>query len=202
MNKISVCTVCMNRLEFLKETLPRNISQNSKYDNLEFVLLNYNSKDDLDDWVRKELYGYIESGILKYYKTTEPDFFRISHSKNMLCKLASGDIFCMIDADNYMGPDYVGWVNSIFLENGNNAVVTTIGEKFELPFQDVGGKIAFSRELFYKVRGYDEGLKGYGMDDIDLVCRLLKAGGPRIMIRNKEYLQFIGHSQFERIRNH
>lgn len=44
---ISFCTVCMNRTLHLKETLIKNIRDNSAYPNLEYVLLNYGSKDEM-----------------------------------------------------------------------------------------------------------------------------------------------------------
>ena len=52
MKKISFCTVCMNRLQYLMQTLPVNIAGNIDYPNLEFVVLNYNSKDDMENWIR------------------------------------------------------------------------------------------------------------------------------------------------------
>src|ERR1700748_3109986 len=100
MKKISICTVCMNRLMHLSETLPRNIRENMDYPNVEFVVLNYNSRDDMDNWIKYNMMDYIRSGILKYYKTTEPAYFDRSHSKNMALRLATGDILCMVDADN------------------------------------------------------------------------------------------------------
>src|SRR6187402_102950 len=99
-NRISFCTVCMNRIEHLKQTLPKNIEDNIAYGNLEFLLLDYNSKDGLEEWVESEMKEYIDKGILHYYKTTEPEYFHRSHSRNMIIKKATGDIVCNIDADN------------------------------------------------------------------------------------------------------
>ena len=44
---ISYCTVSMNRAEHVKKTLTQNI-QNNLNNNVEFLLLDYNSKDE---WV-------------------------------------------------------------------------------------------------------------------------------------------------------
>ena len=51
-NKISFCTVCMNRLHHLKMTLQKNISDNRDYSNLEFIILDYNSSDGLGEYIR------------------------------------------------------------------------------------------------------------------------------------------------------
>lgn len=200
MNKISICTVCMNRLHHLHQTLPVNIAKNEHYPDIEFVLLDYNSKDGLEDWVRSTLSRYIESGILKYYKTYEPAYFSMSHSKNLVSRLASGHIVCNVDADNYAGPDYAGWVNSFFADSEKNTVLTTIRKTY-VPNTDQGGKLCYSKALLNSVKGYDESLVGYGIDDVDFVNRLEKAGGKRHFIDQPQYLEYIGHSDEERMQN-
>ncbi len=200
MNKISICTVCMNRLHHLSQTLPVNIAENSSL-NLEFVVLNYNSKDDMDNWIKNNMSSHLESGLLRYYKTEEPEYFSIAHSKNMATKLATGDIICNIDADNFAGPDYVKWVGESFEATGPNTVITTI-RKDAIPYRDQGGKLCFSKALFQAVHGYDESLIGYGMDDVDFSNRLENAGGQRVFIEQEKYLRYIAHSFEERLSNH
>ena len=201
-HKISVCTVSMNRLHHVRETLPVNIKENLSYPNVEFILLDYNSSDSLEDWVRSSMKTYIESGILKYYRTLEPSYFQLSHSRNMVTSLSSGDILCMVDGDNYAGVDYAHWINSIFVQKGKNAVVSTFFREKGLLYADTGGKLSFHRDLLASVRGYDESFIDYGMEDRDLVLRLVKAGGIRVPLENTAYMRFIGHSAFERIKNY
>ena len=62
----------MNRLSHLKETLFENIEKNISYKNVEFILLDYNSTDGLEDWIKSNFKEYINKGILSYYKTSEP----------------------------------------------------------------------------------------------------------------------------------
>lgn len=191
----------MNRLVHLRETLPQNIENNKSYPHIEFVILDYNSQDGLEEWVRETLGEYIESGIVSYYKTYEPQYFNISHSKNMALKLAKGDIVCFVDADNYAGEEYVHWVNRAFTNTSMGSIVTTLGRD-SIPYRDVGGKLGCHRNLLYTVRGFDEGLVGYGVDDVDLVNRLENAGGTRIYIKDEKFLRFIGHSHLERLENY
>jgi glycosyl transferase family 7 (putative galactosyltransferase) len=199
--KISLCTICMNRLSHLCQTLPVNLAENSRNPDVEFVLLNYNSRDDLDNWVRNGLSSYISAGKLKYYKTSEPEFFHMAHSKNLALKLAQGDILGVIDADNFAGPDYAGWVLKQFDKHGPQTVTTTL-RKDRIPYRDQGGKICFTKEMFHTVNGFDERLIGYGMDDVDFVNRVEKAGGKRVFIEEERYLKFIGHSDLERVMNY
>lgn len=200
MKKISICTVCMNRLIHLSQTLPANINDNRDYPELEFVILNYNSKDGMHDWIKTNMMPHIESGLLKYYITTEPEYFQLSHSKNIAMKLATGDIVCMIDADNYAGPGYAAWINQVYMEHGDNTIVTTIRPTY-IPYRDQGGKFAVSRSLLLQSRGMDEKLEGYGVDDVDLLNRIEKLGGTRHYIEDQKFLRYISHSNIDRIRN-
>ena len=201
MYKISFCTVCMNRLVHLRETLLKNIQDNLDYPNLEFIVLDYNSKDGMENWGLANLSPYIESGLVKYYKTYDPKFFALSHSKNIALKLATGDILCMIDSDNFAGEHYAAWVNKVFTQNGMNTIITTL-RKDHIPFRDQGGKLCFSRELLHSVKGFDESLVGYGVEDVDLANRLEKAGGRRFFLEDDIYLKFIGHSTLDRLKNY
>lgn len=190
----------MNRLCHVRETLRANINENIDYPGIEFVLLDYNSSDGLAEWVRTDMMPYIEMGLLKYYRTTEPLYFSQSHSKNMLAQLATGDIFCLMDADNFAGLDYARWVNEAFQTNGPNTLVTTI-RKTHIPFRDQGGKLAISRDFFRAARGFDESFDGYGMEDVDLTHRLEAMGGQRVFIEKPRFLKCISHSHGNRIAN-
>jgi GT2 family glycosyltransferase len=201
MEKISLCTVCMNRLPHLAKTLPVNIAENSDYPNLEFVVLNYNSKDEMDDWMKTHMRKYISTGLVKYYRTTEPEFFRMAHSKNMCAKLATGDIICNMDADNYAGPGYANWVQKCFEEQGSDTLITTIRND-AIPYPDQAGKMCFSKDIFNAVNGYDESFLGYGMEDVDLINRLENAGAKRVFIEEEKYLRYIAHSDQERFAHH
>jgi GT2 family glycosyltransferase len=189
----------MNRLFHLRETLLSNIENNID-ENVEFVLLDYNSTDGLENWVRTKLAHYISNGIVKYVKTDEPECFRRSHSRNLAVNCASGEIIILNDADNYLGSNYISWVRNMFAEHGDEIVITTIS-RVMAPFRDQGGKISFLKSKFIKLGGFDESMIGYGFEDIDLVDRLESSGCSRIAINKSEFLQFINHSQLERISN-
>ena len=99
--KITFCTVCMGRLHHVEKTLIKNIKDNSEYPHLHFILLDYNSKDNLESWIKDQMGSYLQSGLLSYYKTTDPVFFHRSHARNMAFRLAEDGIICNIDADNF-----------------------------------------------------------------------------------------------------
>lgn len=167
--KISICTTCMNRLRDLLVTLPVNLFHNSSYPRVEFVLLNYNSRDSLDDWVKDYMMPYIEAGILVYVHTTEPRHYRMSHSRNVAFQVATGDIVTNVDADNFTGPGFADTINLLAELRPEKAA-------FAAQRTLMHGRIGFYKREWLALGGYDEDLIGYGWDDLNLLYRALTAG--------------------------
>ncbi len=192
--KVSLCTVCMNRSQHIKQTLEKNILDNETYGDTEFILIDYNSKDDLEEYVKSTLNKYIESKKLIYYKTKAPQYFNRSHSRNIAFKLATGDIICNVDADNFTGEGFAIFLNTAFTHN--KGYFFYANDRF-----DVIGRIAFTRESFYKVGGFDEKMVYYGFEDSDFIHRLVKSGLKPGLIKNKTYLGSLSHSNKDRMAN-
>lgn len=167
--KISICTNCMGRTYDLKRTYVKNIVDNLDYPNVEFVLLNYNSKDDMDEWVKRYLSVYIEDGIVNYYKTTEPEFYEMGHSRNVQSKLAQGDIINNVDADNYCGFGFADSINRLAELRPEKAVFAK-GKRM------MHGRYGMYKKEFLELGGYDEDLTGYGYDDHHLMNRSMASG--------------------------
>ena len=201
MLKISFCTVCMNRLQHLKQTLQANIDDNKDYENLEFVLLDYNSKDGLEDYILNNMADYIGSGKLIYYKTLSHQYFNRSHSRNVAFRLATGDVICNIDADNFTGKGFAAYVNNEF-NNGDNLFLSVFNGNDILKKADVFGRICVRRDDFHKVAGYDERMVNYGFEDYDLVNRLELAGLTKTPITgNADFFRVINHERNTRLEN-
>ena len=193
-NKISFCTVSMNRLYHLKETLVKNMEDNLNYPNIEFVLLDYNSKDNIKSWVEQDLQKYTDLGILKFYSTSEPQTFHRSHSRNVAMKLATGDIICNLDADNYLGKDFAYYINYHFSFQDDVFLTSGLSDGST-------GKVCVKKDDFLSVRGYDERLSGWGYEDDDLYGRLEQLGLKRSKFFQKEFVQFIEHEVEESFEN-
>ena len=169
--KISLCTTVMDRLSDLKQTLSQNIKDNSDYPNVEFVVLDYNSKkDDVGGWIKSEMMEHIDSGKLAYYRTTEPQYFDMSHSRNVAFLAASGDIVNNVDADAFTPPTeecgFVTYINKLANEQPEKAM-------FAKSRQLLRGRLGFFKKEFIELLGgYDEtNLKYYGNDDANLQNR-------------------------------
>lgn len=199
-NKLSFCTICMNRLHHLKQTLPQNMEDNKGYENLEYVVLDYNSKDGMEQWVKANFMEQIRSGRLVYYKNPYPEQFNMSHSKNMVSRLASGEIVCLVDADNYTGNRYARFVNNNFQINPNSFLTTVYKDKL-IHKIDTGGRVCFRKTDFMSIQGFDESMNNYGFDDIDFANRLEASGKKRVILKNHEFLNAIEHNDDARIMN-
>lgn len=189
----------MNRLEHLKKTLPINISHaSSDSKNIEFILLDYNSTDGLELWVKENNIQYIDNQTLKYFKTSQPQSYYRSHSRNMVFRLASGDILVNLDADNFIGKGFVEFILKNIVQSSFLAVDETISG---MNFKDALGRICVWREDFEKIRGYDERMAGYGFEDLDFKTRLEQIGLKLKPITNNRFLKSIRHDNSLRIEN-
>lgn len=172
--KISFCTTCMNRGDHLKATLVENVADNKDCDGLEFVVVDYNSKDGVEAWVRDTMGDHIRSGRVRFVAERRAPWFERTHAKNIAHLAATGDVLVNIDADNFTGPGYAAYVATVFSE-GHPVVLTT-----SWTVKDTTGKIGLTASLFRNLRGYDESLKGYGYEDVDLVQRAEFSGFRRV----------------------
>lgn len=193
--KISFCTVSMNRLHHLKKTLPKNIFDNLDYNNVEYVVLDYNSHDNLSEWICTEERKYLDMGILKYYKTTDPVVFNRSHSRNMCFRLATGDILCNIDADNFTGKGFAEYVNDKFQKEDDIFLTGNSSHR------DTIGRVCIKKDDFMQVNGYNECIQDYGFEDNELYKRLIVFGKRQVGIEEFTYLKAIQHDNYERIAN-
>jgi hypothetical protein len=199
----------MGRLHHLKKTLPYNLA-NNQYKNLEFVILDYNSSDGLEEWMRLNMMNHIESGRVSYYRTSEPKFWRIGHAKNLSSIVATGDIICNIDADNYI-KDFAEYVNenmnkptdilcarAIIIERKGDKIESFSVDRSPGPRFDACGRICVRKETFVEVGGYDEHFATYCNDDIFFKVKCVLAGC-NIKLINDDYLRhIIAHTNDDR----
>lgn len=186
----------MNRLSFLQQTLPKNIIDNNDYDNLEFVILNYNSKDDIDTWIQDNYSDLIKIGRLIYVKEFTATHFYPSHSRNVCARMTSGDIICNVDADNFTGEGFAAFLNKAFKHTSIAIGSDTHTKNHPSTF----GRIAIERREFVRLGGYDESFVGWGSEDGDLIRRCIKLNFNQIVIPS-QYLNYIEHNNHLRIEN-
>jgi len=165
--KISICTTCMGRVEDLKRTLPVNISDNSDYPEVEFVVVNYNSQDDMHEYMTSSaMLSHLLSGKVRYLRTRLPRFFSMSHSRNVAFMNATGDIVTNVDADNFTGKEFASYLNRLANIRPHRVI-------FAKGKRRINGRLGMFKNDFVSLGGYDEELIGYGGDDYSLLLRAM-----------------------------
>lgn len=187
LKKISVVTTCMNRLEDLQKTLPKNILDNIDYP-AEFLLLDYDSKDGLEQWIKSHMMHYIDSGKLVYYKALNQSYFNPNHSRNISFRLASGIVVTNVDADNYTNVGFLDKINQC----SHREKTLIVAESFLKPDSDrlfLRGRFALRKNEITELGGFDEELdEGYSHDDVNFVLRAILSGFTLCRFEDK-YLQ-------------
>lgn len=181
--KLAFATTCKGRVQHVKRTLPRNLADNPC---AKFILLNYNSNDDLLTYLQSHHAQDIESGRLVIYSYMESGPFRMAHAKNMAHRLAmreGADILCNLDADNLTGPGFAEYVERMFLQAGYDHAMFACPKMFMWARmvqgkmkRGVSGRIVMTSRAFLLAGGYDERFADWGPDDKDMNVRLARLG--------------------------
>ncbi len=197
----------MGRAHHLKETLPQNIRDNQVEEGLdiEFVVLNYNSQDDLHEWMTTDpkMSEHIRSGLVRYGHTADPDHFHMSHAKNMAHRMATGDVLCNLDADNFTGLDFARFLKANFEQDMDIVMNPSnrVSKLYEPDERGFFGRVVISRENFETLHGYDENFSGWGGEDTDFMQRAKGLGARHVRIDTSQYLSIIPHTNEERVHN-
>jgi hypothetical protein len=168
--KISLCVACSGQTSELKQTLLQNVSDNADYPNIEFVVLNYNSGDDMHFFMQtSKIKNLLRNGRVKYYITKNALVENLCHARNVAMKCASGHIIVNVNPNVFVGNGFAQMINALS----------------EVPCSKplfLSGKVArhgllgIKAKDFLEIGGYDEGLRGSAFCDQDLVLRCMNSG--------------------------
>lgn len=197
--RIAFATTCKNRTQYLRETLPRNLADNSQ---ALFVVLDYGSEDDLQSWITTELSAELESGRLVCYSYRDNPQFEMAHAKNLASRAAileGAEIVVNVDADNKTNTGFDRYLDRQFARHGENIFMSARMKKGVLP-RGINGRIAVTKEAFLASGGYDEAkFRTWGSDDKDFNLRLRHLGYQDVEIA-PFYLDGITHNNRVRFR--
>ena len=165
---ISYCCTCKGRLWQLTETLDINLRALAPDEDI--VLVDYNSPDNLRDWIWGRFEADIAAGRLTFFEVLEEAPWHASKAKNLAHRLAKGTYLFNLDADNFVLQD-------------DRRLIRSVAEKGLCVRQGTGeldngtpGRIGLPAKVFHAIGGYDEGLLGVLAQDYDLIVRLEAAG--------------------------
>lgn len=183
---LSFCVTCMNRLYQLEKTLAYNLNEIKNLAGVNICLVNYNSQDSLDKYIKNNFTSHIKSGKLRYFYTDQPETFHVSIAKNLAHRLGTGNILMNLDGDNYISEAHVEdliklfnkehniFVHGIFYPNWFRKLIRNEGHNGSY------GRIALQNNIFFDLNGYDEDLFPIGYEDNDLINRLKKCGYKKV----------------------
>jgi hypothetical protein len=190
--KISFFTACMNRSEHLKQTLLRNLDDNSDCDDLEYVVLNYNSRDDMEEWIKDNCSQHIQQGRLVYYREKSAQYY--SHlANNTAARLCSGEVICCILADIFTHRGFASYVAKKLRDKHRSFIRYN-------EISGAAGVICVRKRHFLELGGYDESFEGWGADDGNLAYRLI-AYGLELIPMDKQFCSHLKHSDELRVEN-
>jgi len=205
---IAFATTCKGRVQHIKRTLPRNLADNPS---AKFILLNYNSEDDLLEYVFKQHMREIEDGRLTVYSYLKPGPFRMAHAKNMAHRLAmreGADVIVNVDADNFTGPRFDNYVHYTFANAAYDCQMFNSQKIFLWARmiqgrmkRGVSGRIAMTSAAFLLAGGYDERYADWGPDDKDMTVRLKRLGFDGLEIDGR-FLDAINHKDALRFKEY
>jgi hypothetical protein len=196
--RVGFCITCKGRAQHLEETLPDNLRNNAR---ARFILVNYNSPDHLDEFIRREHTDDIEDGRLSVYRFTEPGPFRMAHAKNLTHRLAMMEgmnTLVNIDADNFAGYNFDQYVADQLV--GGEAFLWAHMRKGEMR-RGISGRIAVTAHAYLAAGGYDEVFSTWSPDDKDFNLRLRRLGFKPKEI-DVRYLNAISHNDKMRFREY
>jgi glycosyltransferase involved in cell wall biosynthesis len=166
--RISLCTTCHNRAYQFKQVFDQNLSAVLNDADVEWVILNYNSNDDLDSFMLSRLSD--ANGKIVYAREKTAQSWHSSIAKNISHKIASGDALMNLDCDNYIGnaleiirSKLRGNLGGLHLWSGWYGDGTY-------------GRIVVRKQHFFAAGGYDESFYPMAHQDTDLLYRLCTMG--------------------------
>jgi len=160
---ISVCIPCMNRTYDLKETMPYIIKAANYSPPVEIVVLDYNSQDDLAEYI-KSVRKVTE---LSYFKYIGRDYYHMAHARNLTILSSKGEWIVNFSTDLIPCEQYFETIRKIIQQD--NYLWLRHNNQFI-------GVIAIKRDEFIDAGGYDERFEFYGKEDKDLIARLERRG--------------------------
>ncbi|HEY5549740.1 MAG TPA: glycosyltransferase [Candidatus Saccharimonadales bacterium] len=163
---ISFCIPCMNRTYDLKKTMPYLTAAAKASPPVEVVILDYNSVDDLEDYI-KSVKQENPDFILTYRKYSGRDTYHMAHARNLSVLAASGEYIVIFSTDLFPYKDFIPTVRRLIAETGAKWLYTGILYL---------GVIVCKKAEFVAAGGYDERFELYGPEDKDLNERLARRG--------------------------
>lgn len=154
--RLAAVTVCKNRLDDLKRTLPLLVA--AGFD--EVVLVDAACPQGSGDWARA---ACPEVLIVR----EEEETFNLSRARNLGARHSTADWLFFVDADILVHPQLTAFLRAAHHESYFFRSARTPGQRVT-----AWGSFAVARDAFERVGGYDEVFSGWGCEDDELFYKL------------------------------
>lgn len=162
--QITTIIPCKGRLHHLKDTIDVIARQSIAH---EVVIVDYDCPDGTYQWAQTLPYPNVRAVKAD---TKGSDKFNLSRARNEGVRNSKGDILFFCDADTLLSPVFL----SIHLSKPIEGFFYC-----GWGYGESTGNLIVQRAVFEQVRGYNEALKGWGFEDIDIYNRMEAAGYQR-----------------------
>lgn len=176
MAKLSFVVTCMDRLEFLKQTLPTVMAQ----PDCEYVLVDWSCPAGSGQWA-KSVYPRIVLVEVPGQK-----YFNLPEARNAGYRAATSEKLCFIDADMLMKPGFADVIDEM-LKPG------TWMQCQNYSCFGFAGAIACYKKDCETIGGFDAKIEGWAPEDVDFKQRLTRHGLEMRWFPAK-YIEHIHHS--------
>lgn len=159
---VAIVTTCKGRLAHLQAALPTFVAQPG----CRVVVVDYDCPDHASDWIAGH-YPEVEVVALR-----DAPAFNVSRARNLGAAAARTEWLVFADADQRLSANFIANLAprmkaGIFLRPAANTVQGPV--RFYHP-------IVCTSTAFAAVGGYDDEMRGWGMEDADLLLRLAQHG--------------------------
>ena len=189
---------CMGRRQFLQKTAPSVLAERE----LKYCLVDYSCPEGSGAWFRDHFARAVAEGRAAVVHESQKTRFEKSRALNLGARLAlerGADYLCFLDVDTLVKPGF-GWV-AAGLAGPDRFLVA--GQRHDKT--DVGclmGFVLMPAAVFVRTGGFDEGMVGWGGEDVEMRLRLHLKEGLSYKRLPLDLLDFIDHGNELRDRYH
>ena len=165
---ISYCMPCHKRTHDLRWVLPSLVAAANNSPPVEIMVLNYNSGDGLEEYIKGFSKPIIEGNSIRHVKYSGRDYYHMAHARNLSIIHSTGEYFVNAGTDRFLE---LGFFNAIREEISKGAIWVQPSNKKKFI-----GVIACQKKEFIEAGGYDERFEFYGPEDKEIWARLERRG--------------------------
>lgn len=149
----------------MKKTLPTWIDAANASPPVEIVVLDYNSPDDLQEYIKS-------FPSVRCPKYTGRNYYHMAHARNLSVLAAKGKYIVEMNVDSLLAISFISVVRGCIARN-HPAYITIHGNE---------GIKVLQKSDFIAAGGYDERFEFYSPEDKDLNDRLIRRGFTSVVL--------------------